>query len=135
MNDVRILDIDDLESPWDVTNHDFREMPHHPEHPKAFVLHDEMQWAGMIPDLGVNNSSVSLNSAVATSLSTEDSSVAQTYDAAKSGIIQGHTDNREEISSIQFACPFRKHNPQRYTLNSAWRSCALSSFETINRLR
>lgn len=33
-----------------------------------------------------------------------------------------------------FACPFRKHNPRKYDISS-WRSCALSQYNTIARLK
>jgi len=34
----------------------------------------------------------------------------------------------------KFACPYRKHNPEKYTLQD-WRSCALSGFPTVARVK
>lgn len=36
--------------------------------------------------------------------------------------------------STPFACPYRKHNPRQYGIEN-WKSCALTSFTTIARLK
>lgn len=36
----------------------------------------------------------------------------------------------------KFACPYRKHNPQKYSCHSGkWRLCAVNSFDSIARLK
>jgi hypothetical protein len=37
-------------------------------------------------------------------------------------------------TSLKFACPFRKHNPRKYNMHQ-YKSCALSSFESIARVK
>jgi hypothetical protein len=36
--------------------------------------------------------------------------------------------------SVEFACPYRKHNPRKYSVRD-WRSCALTSFNSIARVK
>lgn len=38
--------------------------------------------------------------------------------------------------TAKFACPYRKNNPRKYTHRTRiWRSCAMSSFDTVARLK
>ena len=38
--------------------------------------------------------------------------------------------------TANFACPYRKNNPRKYThRNRVWRSCAMTSFNTVARLK
>jgi hypothetical protein len=34
-----------------------------------------------------------------------------------------------------FACPYRKHNPRKYCVQSTWRSCALTPLENVARVK
>jgi hypothetical protein len=40
-----------------------------------------------------------------------------------------------EKQKRRFACPFRKHNPQKYNIQSKWKTCATNSFENVARTK
>jgi hypothetical protein len=40
----------------------------------------------------------------------------------------------KEDDNTKFACPYRKHNPQKYGVQY-WRSCALTPLETVARVK
>jgi hypothetical protein len=40
----------------------------------------------------------------------------------------------KEDDNTKFACPYRKHNPQKYSVQY-WRSCALTPLETVARVK
>ncbi|KAH9211724.1 hypothetical protein DL95DRAFT_411770 [Leptodontidium sp. 2 PMI_412] len=66
--------------------------------------------------------------------STEIKLTPQIDDAFKSGFSYGTADVRETGHHERFACPLRKHDPKKYSIWSH-RSCALSGFPTIARLK
>lgn len=43
-------------------------------------------------------------------------------------------DNQPEYD-VRFACPFRKHNPRKYSIFSPHRSCTVSGWKTISRVK
>lgn len=40
----------------------------------------------------------------------------------------------KEDDKTKYACPYRKHNAQKYCVHN-WRSCALTPFETVARVK
>jgi hypothetical protein len=41
-----------------------------------------------------------------------------------------------EDSRLKFSCPYRKHNPRKYThCDRVWRTCALAPFSTVARVK
>lgn len=76
-----------------------------------------------------------IESKESTFLSTGASSTIHANDAVKSEVACGYSGTVEEIENRKrFACPYRKHNPKKYT-HYNWRSCALSGFGSTARVK
>jgi hypothetical protein len=92
----------------------------------------ETAWNSPVLDLNASDNTP-LKPTVSALPLTEANPTIQTADAVKR--FKKIPKDMTKIEKLQkFACPFRKRNPQLYSL-SEWRSCALSGFNNIARLK
>ncbi|EPE27971.1 C2H2 and C2HC zinc finger [Glarea lozoyensis ATCC 20868] len=42
---------------------------------------------------------------------------------------------KTDMSTLKFACPYRKRNPRKYSVAAGWRTCCLTPSESIARLK
>lgn len=137
LDPVRILDADSQDTLqdtlWDGAKLDLGHTSHLLEPPKALEPNVEngSKKRKFAPDLNASNDPP-LKPA-STIPSTVANSTIQTEDAVKRSE-KRCKDMTETKSPRRFACPFRKHNPQRYSYPE-WRHCALSAFESIARVK
>jgi len=140
MDNVLVLDAD---SPvdvylWDTASHNFGDTSHPTQAPKDLDLHAKslLKWNDPAPGLNAcNQEPVGSNLSILTLAKA--SSTIQTPDAVTSRLLHNHENVAENPDDPKvFACPFRKHNPKKYTItNSEWRSCALSGFQSLARVK
>jgi hypothetical protein len=122
--DPSIEDSDFSGSFWDTANSDFL---HYPEPPPLY-------------DRSNNTSGYSTVSAISSidGSSSPSYSTFQTDDAVKHVVTKTHRAppllSPVIADESKFACPYRKHNPEKYRLEN-WRSCALSGFKSVARVK